>query len=86
MRAYRVYGLDDDGLVVCARLFEAKGDDEANGAALELGWARWQLWTNARLVSDHSRDQNYSDSHSTHAYNGLGYSGNLIPQTPLCSK
>jgi hypothetical protein len=64
MKAYRVYGLDDDGLVVRARLFEAKGDDEANSAALDLGWLRWQLWTNARMVADHSRDRRATASSS----------------------
>ena len=52
MRAYRVYALDREGLVVRARLIEARGDEEAVGAAAELGWPRWQVWRGVRLIKD----------------------------------
>ena len=54
MGAYRVYELDADGLVVRARLLEAKADDEASSVTSELRWPRWQLWTGTRLVADSS--------------------------------
>jgi hypothetical protein len=52
MTAYRVYSLDGDGLVVRARLLEAKTDEEAVSAASDLRWPRWQLWTGTRLVKN----------------------------------
>jgi hypothetical protein len=52
MKAYRVYALDDERLVVRARLIEAKGDDEALSAAAAFGWPRWQLWRGSRLIRD----------------------------------
>ena len=52
MTAYRVYSLDSDGLVVRARLLEAKTDEEAASAATDLGWPRWQLWTDAPSGDD----------------------------------
>ena len=52
MTAYRVYALDADGLVVRARLIEARADEEAISTATELGWPRWQVWRGVRLVGD----------------------------------
>ena len=52
MKAYRVYGLDDDGLVVRARLIEARADADAISAGTEIGWPRWQVWTGTRLIWD----------------------------------
>ena len=52
--AYRVYALDADGLVVRARLLEARADDDAASVASELRWPRWQLWTGTRLIADSS--------------------------------
>jgi hypothetical protein len=52
MRAYRVYALDREGLVVRARLIEARADEEAVGAATEFGWPRWQVWRSVRLIKD----------------------------------
>jgi hypothetical protein len=54
MKAYRVYALDHDGLVVRARLIEAKLDEEAISAAAGFGWPRWQVWRGTRLVGDSS--------------------------------
>jgi hypothetical protein len=55
MKAYRVYALDSDNLVVRARLIEAGSDQEAINAAAEFRWPRWQLGTGTRLVSDNGR-------------------------------
>jgi hypothetical protein len=52
MKAYRIYALDADGLVVRARLIEARQDEDAITVAGELGWPRWQLWRGMRLVRD----------------------------------
>jgi hypothetical protein len=52
MKAYRIYALDAEGLVVRARLVEAREDVDAIMAAGELGWPRWQLWRGMRLVRD----------------------------------
>ena len=52
MKAYRVYRLDDDGLVVRASLIEARTDADAISAGTELGWPRWQVWTGTRLIWD----------------------------------
>ena len=52
MTAYRVYAIDRDGLVVRARLLEARADEEAISAAAGFGWPRWQLWRGTRLVRE----------------------------------
>ena len=49
-----MYAIDGDGVVVRARLLEAKTDDEATSVVSELRWPRWQLWTGTRLVGDSS--------------------------------
>jgi hypothetical protein len=54
MKAYRVYALGRDALVVRVRLMEAKTDQEAISAAVELGWPRWQLWRRMQLIHDSS--------------------------------
>ena len=51
--AYRVYSLDEEGLVVRARLIEARTDDDALDIARDLVRAgRGQLWTGTRLVTE----------------------------------
>ena len=55
MGAYRVYALDVDGMVVRARLLEAKADDEAASVALKFGFARWQLWNGMRMIAESSQ-------------------------------
>ena len=51
--AYRVYSLDEEGLVVRARLIEARTDDYALDIARDLVRAgRGQLWTGTRLVTE----------------------------------
>ena len=55
MGAYRVYALEVDGMVVRARLLEAKADDEAAKAASEFRWPRWQLWKGMRLIAESSQ-------------------------------
>jgi len=52
MTAYRASALDVEGLVIRARLIEAKSDDEAVSVAAEFGWPRWQLWRGSRLIRD----------------------------------
>ena len=52
MKAFRVYALDEEGLVVRARLLEAKADAEAINVARDPGWSRWQLWRGTHLVAD----------------------------------
>jgi hypothetical protein len=51
-KAYRVYALDGDGLVVRTRVVEARSDHEAIALAEQTGWARWQVWTGKRLIGD----------------------------------
>ena len=55
MGAYRVYALDVDGMVVRARLLEAKADDEAANVASEFRWPRWQLWKGMRMIEESSQ-------------------------------
>lgn len=51
MSAYRVYCLDEDGLVVKARLIEAANDAEAMIVAADVVRSGGgQLWTGTRLV------------------------------------
>jgi hypothetical protein len=54
MKAFRVYQLDDGGLVVRARLVEARADEEAIDLAAAFGWSHWQLWRRSRLIRDFS--------------------------------
>jgi hypothetical protein len=51
-RAYRIYALDGDGLVIRTRVVEAGNDQEALALAEQTGWARWQLWIGRRLIGD----------------------------------
>ena len=51
MRAYRAFLLDEEGLVIRARIFEVRSDDEA--AQLALAWAeggRLELWSESRAI------------------------------------
>jgi hypothetical protein len=52
MRAYRAYRLDEAGLVMRAKVIEARTDDEA--LRLATAWAagdRLELWTGSRVVA-----------------------------------
>jgi hypothetical protein len=51
-KAYRIYALDGDGLVVRTRVVEARNDHEALALAEQTGWMRWQVWTGRRLIGD----------------------------------
>ena len=52
MRAYRAYLLDEAGLVMRAKIFEARSDEEA--AQIATAWAergRLELWSGSRAIA-----------------------------------
>jgi len=52
MRAYRAYVLDEAGLVIRAKIIEARTDDEA--ARIATAWAegrRLELWSGSRAIA-----------------------------------
>jgi hypothetical protein len=51
-KAYRIFFLDGEGLVIRARVVEARSDAEAISQADQTGWAHWQVWIGRRLVQD----------------------------------
>jgi|EndMetStandDraft_4_1072995.scaffolds.fasta_scaffold1560017_2 hypothetical protein len=68
MAAYRAYSIEE-GLVVRARLIEARSNDEALATAADFGWAHWQLWQGSRLIG--SSDTSVRGSVPAESFGGI---------------